>query len=178
MAPMPVWIVAPFGMRSATKAAIRSSISVRCGGRHLDERVVDLDPTEHLAHVHLVPAERPRHLGVRLQEEPGPTDERRHVVGVQAQAEVAVAIGQRRRRQHQRIRRAVVQDGAHLAEVVGDEIDGAGVERRPGHVRQEVGDVVQAAGVRAVQVGAVVEGVHLVHADVAELIGMLPRWRP
>ena len=30
--PMPVWIVAPFGIRSATKAAIRSSIALRDGG--------------------------------------------------------------------------------------------------------------------------------------------------
>ena len=32
IAPMPVWIVASSGIRSATKAAIRSSISVRGGG--------------------------------------------------------------------------------------------------------------------------------------------------
>ena len=136
------------------------------GRRHLDERAVDLDPTDHLAHVDLVATERPRHLGVRLQEEPGPTDERRHVVGIQAQAEVAVAIGRGCRRQHERIGRAVRQDGPHLAEVVGDEIEGAGLERRSGHVRQEVGDVVQPARIRAVQIGPIVQRVHLVHDDV------------
>ena len=29
--PMPVWMVAPLGIRSATNAAMRSSMSVRCG---------------------------------------------------------------------------------------------------------------------------------------------------
>ena len=143
------------------------------GRRHLDERAVDLDPADHLAHVDLVATERPRHLGVRLQEEPGPTDERRHVVGIQAQAEVAVAIGRGCGRQHERIGRAVRQDGPHLAEVVGDEIEGSGLERRSGHVRQEVGDVAQPARIGAVQIGPIVQRVHLVHDDVPELIGVL-----
>ena len=42
----------------------------------LDERPVDVNPAEDLADVELVASERARHLGVGLQEEPGPADER------------------------------------------------------------------------------------------------------
>ena len=91
--PMPVWIVARSGIRSATNAAMRSSSSVRGGGGDLDERPVDLDPAEHLADVDLVASERARLLGVGLEEEAGAADERGGVVGVDAEAEVAVPIG-------------------------------------------------------------------------------------
>ena len=77
MAPMPVCSVARSGIRSATCAAIAV---VELGPRRradLDQRAVDVDPAEHLADVDLVAPERARHLGVGLEEEPGPPDERR-----------------------------------------------------------------------------------------------------
>ena len=100
---MPVWIVARFGIRSATSAAMRSSSSVGRRGGHLDERVVGLAPADDLADVHLVAPERPGHLLVGFEEEPGPADERGDVVGVEPEAEVAVAVGRRRRRDDQRV---------------------------------------------------------------------------
>ena len=78
-------------------------------------------------------------------------------------------VGPRRRRQHQRVRRPLGEDGAHLAEVVGDQVDGPGPEARPRHVGQEVRDVTEAVTERAVQVGPVVDGVHLVDADAVEV---------
>ena len=50
----------------------------------LDQRVVGLGPADDLADVDLVAPERPRHLLVGLEEEPGAPDERRDVVGVEA----------------------------------------------------------------------------------------------
>ena len=80
---------------------------------------------------------------VGFEEEPGPADERRDVVGVESEAEVAVAIGRRCGGEHERIGRARPQDGAHLAEVVGDEVDRARAEARPSDVRQEVRHVTE-----------------------------------
>ena len=62
-----------------------------------------------------------------------------------------------------------LQDRAHLAEVVGHEVERAGVEVRPGHMRQEVRDVTQPVAERAVQVRAVVQRVHLVDAHAGEV---------
>ena len=89
---MPVWIVARFGIRSATNAAMRSSSSADGAGGHLDEGVVRLAPPHDLADVDLVAAEGARHPRVGLEEEPGPPDERGDVVGVQTEAEVPVAV--------------------------------------------------------------------------------------
>ena len=43
-APMPIWMVAPSGMRSATRAAMRSSMSSLGAGGDLEQRSVDLAP--------------------------------------------------------------------------------------------------------------------------------------
>ena len=142
MEPMPVWIVARFGMRSATKAAMRSSTS-DARRRHLDQRVVGLHPAHDLADVDLVATERARHRGVAFEEEPRPPDERGDVVRVEAEAEVPVAVGRRRRGEHQWIVRALLQDVAHLAEVVRHEVERPGPERRTRHVGQEVRDVTE-----------------------------------
>ena len=139
---------------------------------HLDERPVDLDPAEHLADVDLVAAERPRLLGVGLEEEAGAADERGGVVGVDPEAEVAVPIGPRGRGEDERVTRALAEDVAHLAEVVRHEVDRAGAKARAGDVGQEVGHVAQAVAERAVQVRPVVDGVHLVDRHAFEAVGV------
>ena len=93
---------------------------------------------------------------------------RRDVVGVGAEAEVAVAVRGRGGGDDERARACVRSRSSGTSEkLVGDQVDGAGPVRRPGDVRQEVRDVAQAVAVGAVEVGPVVQGVHLVDADVA-----------
>ena len=66
---------------------------------------------------------------------------------------------------------ALAQDVAHLAEVVRDEVDGARPEARTGDVGEEVRDVAQPVAELAVEVGPVVQCVHLVHADAVRAVG-------
>ena len=58
----------------------------------LEQRSVDLAPAGDLGDVQLVAPERPRHLRVRFEEEPGSSDERRGVVSGDPEAEVAVTV--------------------------------------------------------------------------------------
>jgi hypothetical protein len=164
--PTPVWTVRTVRVRSATNPAIRSSTgwaaagrARRAGGRRRTQPRIWL--------TWLDAPERAGHLGVGLQEEPGPTDERRHVVGVEPEAEVAVPVRPRRRRQHERVRRPVGQNGAHLAEV-GYKLNRPGPKARPRHTGQAVRDVPESITERAVQVAPVVDRVHLMDADAVE----------
>ena len=140
------------------------------GRRDLDEGSVDLGPARDLADVELVPTERARHAGVDLEEERHRSDERRDVVAVRAQREVAMTVHRRGRGEHHRTLRRLPQQPRHLAEVVRDELTAPLVERRAGHRREEVRHVQQVVAHGAVQVGPVVERVHLVHANAAEAI--------
>ena len=67
--PIPAWMVAPSGMRSATNDGDAPVDLVGRDGRDLDERIVGLGPADGLADVELVAPERARHLRVRLEEE-------------------------------------------------------------------------------------------------------------
>ena len=59
----------------------------------LDQGPVGPAPACDLADVELVASERPRHVVGDLEEEPGPPDEARRVVGGYAEREVAVSVG-------------------------------------------------------------------------------------
>ena len=168
---MPAWIVAPSGC--ARRRGGDAPIDVRRHRRrHLDEGPVDLGPAGDLADVDLVAPERARHPGVDLEEERHRADERRDVVAVGAQREVPVPVHRGRRRQHQRALRRLPQQARHLAEVVGDELAAALVERRSGDRGQEVRHVQQVVAELAVQVGPVVQRVHLVHPHAVEALGV------
>ena len=92
IAPMPVWIVAPLGIRSATKAAIFRSVSPH--GRVGPPPVaVTATPTHDLGDVDLVAAERARHVVGHFEEDAAPPDETCGVVAESAEGEVAVPIG-------------------------------------------------------------------------------------
>ena len=67
--PMPVWMQEPSATRSATKPASRRDVRRR-RRLDLDERYVVVVPSDDLADVDLIAAERPRHLRVGLDEEP------------------------------------------------------------------------------------------------------------
>jgi hypothetical protein len=120
--------------------------------------------------MHLVASERPRLLGVGFQEEPGASDERGGVVSVESKAEVAMSVDRRRGGQYERVMRAVTQEVAHRAEVIGDEIDRAGLEARPGDMRQEVRHMTEPIAEGSVQVPTIVERVHLVDVDAVQVI--------
>ena len=137
------------------------------GRRHLEQRVVGLDPSGDLGDVDLVLAAGAGHLRVALQEERRLPDEAGHVVGVQAEREPPVAIGHRGRGHHQRARGHVVEDVRHLREVGGGEVDATLGEAGPGDVGEEVRDVAQ-PGVHTVQVGPVAQRVHLVDPHALE----------
>ena len=137
----------------------------------LVQRIIGLGPSHHLTDVHLVATERPRHLLVRLEEEPRAPDERGDVVGVQTKAEVAVPVWRRCRSKHQWIVGRALQDGAHLREVVRDEIDGVGLVARPSDVREEVRHMTQPIAVGAVQVRTIAQHMHLMHPHPRQLLG-------
>ena len=139
---------------------------------HLDQRPVYLDPPENLADMNLVAPERAWLLGVGLEEEPGAPDERRRVVGVDSQTEVAVSIGTRGSSKDERVTGLLTKQVAHLAEVVGHEVERPGLEARSGHVGQEVRHVPQSVAERPVQVRAVVHGVHLMDPDALQRFGV------
>jgi hypothetical protein len=170
--PIPTWIVAPLGMRSATRSAICRSTSVTAGDCQFDQWIVGFGPADDLADVELIASEGARHLAVRFEKEPRPSDERGDVVGTDTEAEVAVTIRRRRRGEHQRICRVLAKDGSHLAEVVGDQFDGAGSKAGSRHVRQEVRDVAQIVAELLVQIGAIVHRVHLVDPNAGPLLGV------
>ena len=111
-------------------------------GRHLDERTVDLDPSEDLTDVDLVAPERTWLLDVGFEEEAGPPDERSGIVGVHSEAEVAVPVERRRGGENQWVASALAEQVAHLAEVVGDEVDRPCAEAWPGDMGQEVRQVL------------------------------------
>ena len=125
----------------------------------------------------LVAPERARHPGVHLEEERHVSDEGRDVVAVRAEREVAVPVHRRGGGEHHRTSRRLAQQPWHLAEVVGHQLAAPLVEGRSGHRREEVRHVQQVLAHRAVQVGAVVQRVHLVHPNAVRTARRSPRWR-
>ena len=175
--PMPTWMVARSGTRSATSWAIRWSMSDGvAGGTSTNGRATSVQ-SDDLADVDLVAAEGPGHPIVDLEEERHLADERSRVVAAGAEREVAVLVHRRRGGEHQRAPGRLPQQARQLREVVRDEIAGPLVERRTGDRRQEVGDVAEPAGERAVEVRPVVQGVHLMDAHAVEPVGGRPRAR-
>ena len=76
-----------------------------------------------------------------------------------------MTIGRRGRSEHEWINGPIAQDVAHLAEVVGHEVDGPRSETRSRDVRQEVRHVTHAVAELGMQVGTVVKYVHLMDMD-------------
>lgn len=60
--------------------------------RRLDERIVGLGPTDHLAEVQRVLSKGARHVRIDFDEERHPADEPRGVVGIRAQRYIAVPV--------------------------------------------------------------------------------------
>jgi hypothetical protein len=157
-------------MRSTMRRGDRLVALVGNHGRDLDQRPLRLAEAGELRDVQLVEAEGPRHARVELEEERHVADERGDVLGVGPQADEAMAIGRRRRGDDQRAARGRPQQRGHLREVVGDEVAAAvpiGLARRR---RQEVGDVAKVRCARAVQVGPVVQRMHLMQAHVLQAL--------
>ena len=144
----------------------------------VQQRPVDLAPPGDLRDVELVAPERARHPHVGLEEEAGPTDERRHVVGRDPEAEVAVPVDRRGRGDDQRIVGAWRRGSGRISEkFAGTRSIVPGREARPGDVRQEVRAVADAVAERAVQRRPVVERVHLVDPQRRRTGRRGPRWR-
>ena len=133
--------------------------------RHLHQRPLALDEAFDLADVDLVATERARHMRVDFEEEPCPADEAARVVGAHTEAEVTVPVRRRGASDHQGIVGPALHMAEDFAEVVGNKVNCALQVARSGDGRQEVRDVPQAVAVSSVKVGAVVEGMHLVHDD-------------
>ena len=124
---MPVWIVAPVGdpLGDVARRCARSASVGAGGATSTSGQSASHQPTTWLTWTWLRPNVRGI-CAVGLEEEPGPADERRDVVGVEPEAEVAVPVRRRRPRRAPADRRcASREDVAHLAEVVRDEVDRA-----------------------------------------------------
>ena len=174
MLPMPACRVAPSGTRSATWAAMAWSTSpAGTGATSTSGRSTSVHPTTWLTWTWLRPNVRGMRALTSRKNGTRPMNGR-GVVAVGPEREVAVAVHRRGRRGHQRALGRLAQQAGHLAEVVGHQLAAALVEGGAGHVRQEVRDVQQGVPHRPVQVGPVVEDVHLVDAHAPEPAGGRP----
>ncbi len=171
IAPIPVWIVAPFGTRSAISGADRPVDHVRLGDRQVD--AADSRPRTNRR-----PGRRGSGCGRRcaasaaldFEEQRRPSEHRGDVVAVRPQREEPVTVGRRGGDDHQRFGEPAEQ-GRHLAEVRRDEVDRAGGEVRAGDGREEVRDVAQPIAEVGAHHRPVVQRVHLVDAHPVEPIG-------
>ena len=152
---MPIWIVAPSGIRSATNSPIRRSTSPIVAEPDLVGPDVALDCQVDVVDVDEAVAESPRHAAIELHDHcPGRANRRVHRLDARAERAEAVRIRGRRVHEHEVERehpgleqaRHVGQERGH---VVGTALvdGGAGVrtdEQRPmpevgRHLRREMG---------------------------------------
>jgi hypothetical protein len=86
---------------------------------------------------------------------------------------MAVCVGWAGGGQHERALGHLAEQLRHLGEVVGHEIAAARPVRLARGRREEAGDVPQSVAELAADVRPLVKGVHLVHADAAQVLLML-----